>query len=73
MKERSLPGLCKKTEVITINEEDQMWTSNNLGESTGKQLVKTLVHLFCLHFALRAWWKRIPPSSMCESISCFQN
>ncbi len=45
--------MCKKVEVITINAEDQMWTSNTLGESTEKQVVETLVYLFGLHFALR--------------------
>ena len=56
MKERSAAGIgliCKRAEVITMDEENQMWESNILGEENGKQLVETLVYLFGLHFALR--------------------
>ena len=36
-----------------MDEENQMWESNILGEENGRQLVETLVYLFDLHFALR--------------------
>ena len=56
MKERSAAGIGlirKRAEVITMDEENQMWESKILGEEVGKQLVKTLMYLFVLHFALR--------------------
>ena len=34
----------KSAEVITIDEENHIWTSNALGEENGKQLVETLVY-----------------------------
>ena len=55
MKERSAAGIglmCKRAEVIRIDEENHMWASNILGDENGKQLVETLVYLFGLHFAL---------------------
>ena len=45
--------ICKRAEVITMDEENQMWESNIIGEEAGKQLVETLVYLFVLYFALR--------------------
>ena len=56
MKERSAAGIgliCKRAEVITMDEKNQKWGSNILGEENGKRLVETLVYLFGLHFALR--------------------
>ena len=56
LKERSAAGIglmCKRAEVITIDEENHMWASNILGKENGRQLVETLVYLFGLHFALR--------------------
>ena len=56
MKERSAAGIGlirKRAEVITMDEENQMWESRMLGEDFGKQLVETLVYLFVLHFVLR--------------------
>jgi hypothetical protein len=56
MKERSAAGIgvhSKRAEVITLDEEDQLWSKNILGDGNGKQLVETLVYLLGLHFALR--------------------
>ena len=43
----------KRAEVITLDEENRLWSKNVLGDENGKQLVETLVYLFGLHFALR--------------------
>ena len=56
MKERSTAGIgvhSKRPEVITLDEENRLWSKNVLGDENGKQLVETLVYLFGLHFALR--------------------
>ena len=56
MKERSAAVIdvhSKRAEVITLDEENRLWSKNVLGDENGKQLVETLVHLFGLHFALR--------------------
>ena len=56
MKERSAAGIgvhSKRAEVATLDEEDQLWSKNILGDGNAKQLVETLVYLFGLHFALR--------------------
>ncbi|ESO87370.1 hypothetical protein LOTGIDRAFT_66203, partial [Lottia gigantea] len=57
MKELSRLGLginTKKSEVITIEQEEILWSKGLLGESNPQQLLDTLLFLFGLHFALRA-------------------
>ena len=56
MKEGSAAGIgvhSKRAEVITLDEENQLWSKNILGDGNGKQSVETLVYLLGLHFALR--------------------
>ncbi|ESO98024.1 hypothetical protein LOTGIDRAFT_77804, partial [Lottia gigantea] len=57
MKELSILGLginTKKSEVITIEQEEILWSKGLLGESNPQQILDTLLFLFGLHFALRA-------------------
>ncbi|ESO94448.1 hypothetical protein LOTGIDRAFT_161138 [Lottia gigantea] len=57
MKELSRLGLginTKKSEVITVEQEEILWSKGLLGESNPQQLLDTLLFLFGLHFALRA-------------------
>ena len=55
MRERSVARIgahCGRAEVISLDEENQLWSDNILEKENGKQLVETLVYLFGLHFAL---------------------
>ncbi|ESO94718.1 hypothetical protein LOTGIDRAFT_160951 [Lottia gigantea] len=55
MKELSRLGLgidTKKSEVITIEQEEILWSKGLLGESNPQHLLDTLLFLFGLHFAL---------------------
>ena len=47
-------GLTKKQgEVITLDEEEQLWSKGVLRDSNPQQLLDTIVYLFGIHFALR--------------------
>ena len=73
MKERfaaEIGLIRKRAEVITMDEENQMWESRMLGEDFGKQLVETLVSI-CSAFRA-SWWKRTPTPSMGKSTSGFE-
>ena len=57
MKELSAKGLGSKkrqAEIITEEEENQLWARNILGEDTPEQLIHTILYLIGLNFALRA-------------------
>ena len=45
---------CRQACIITQQEEELMWNMGILGGNAPKQLVKTLLYLFGLHFALCA-------------------
>ena len=56
MKELASEGkrvLRKQAAIITLQEEDEMWTKGVLGMDTPSKLVDTLIYMFGLHFALR--------------------
>ena len=56
MKESASDGLGltkKQGEVITLDEEEQLWSKGVLGDSKPQQLLDTIVYLFGIHFALR--------------------
>ena len=56
MKESASDGLGltkKQDEVITLDEEEQLWSKGVLGDSNPQQLLDTIVYLFGIHFALR--------------------
>ncbi|XP_071078511.1 uncharacterized protein KIAA1958-like [Haliotis cracherodii] len=57
MKELSKKGLGssarKKTETISMDVEERLWSSGSLGEDDPRQLVDTVLYLTGLHFALR--------------------
>lgn len=56
MKEASAEGLgnsTKKAEVISIEEEELLWSKAILGEQAPQQLLDTILYLLGLHFALR--------------------
>ena len=56
MKESSSVGLGltkKQCEVITLDEEQQLWSKGVLGDSSPQQLLDTRVYLFGIHFAVR--------------------
>lgn len=44
----------KQAEVISADDEEQMWQKGILGSDTPQQLVDTLLYMIGLHFALRA-------------------
>lgn len=44
----------RKADVITIEQEEKLWSSGVLGSENPKQLLYTLVYQFGLNFALRA-------------------
>lgn len=47
-------GLTKKQgEIITLEEEEQLWDEGVLGDSNPQQLLDTTVYLIGIHFALR--------------------
>ena len=47
-------GLARKQgEIITSDEEEQLWSKGVLGDSSPQQLLDTLIYLFGIHFALR--------------------
>ena len=55
MKESASDGLGltkKQGEVITLDEEEQLWSKGVLGDSNPQQLLDTIVYLFGIHFAL---------------------
>ena len=57
MKELSRQGYVQphnQAEVITVQQENEMWSRNILGCDSPKQLVNTLLYLFGVHFAMRA-------------------
>ncbi|XP_046374842.2 uncharacterized protein KIAA1958-like [Haliotis rufescens] len=43
----------KKTETISMDDEERLWSSGSLGEDDPQQLVDTVLYLTGLHFALR--------------------
>ena len=54
MKESASDGLGltkKQGEVITLDEEEQLWSKGVLGDSNPQQLLDTIVYLFGIHFA----------------------
>ena len=56
MKEIAENGIgmdTKQAEIITVEEENRLWESGVLGESTPGQLVRTVFYLNGIHFALR--------------------
>ena len=56
MKESASDGFGstkKQGEVITLDEEEQLWSKGVLGDSNPQQLLDTIVYLFGIHFALR--------------------
>ena len=56
MKESASDGLGltkKQGEVITLDEEEQLWSKGVLGDSNPQQLLDTIVYLFGIHFALK--------------------
>ena len=56
MKESASDGLGltkKQGEIITLDEEEQLWSKGVLGDSSPQQLLDTLIYLFGIHFALR--------------------
>ena len=56
MKESGSDGLeltKKQGEIITLDEEEQLWSKGVLGDSSPQQLLDTLIYLFGIHFALR--------------------
>ncbi|KXJ05048.1 hypothetical protein AC249_AIPGENE2047, partial [Exaiptasia diaphana] len=56
MKDSASSGLGikkKQAQVITLDEEDELWSKNVLGDDNHQQLLDTLLYLFGLHFALR--------------------
>ncbi|XP_031553083.1 uncharacterized protein KIAA1958-like [Actinia tenebrosa] len=56
MKEAASEGLGrskKQAEMITLNEEGQLWNQDLLGDKHPQQLLNTIVYLLGLHFALR--------------------
>ena len=57
MKELSRDGHVQprnQADVITVDQENDMWLHNILGSSNPKQLVETILYLFGVHFAMRA-------------------
>lgn len=44
----------ESAEIITVDQEELMWSSGILGEDNPKQFSKTLLYLVGMHFALRA-------------------
>jgi hypothetical protein len=55
MKESASQGLGnskKQAEIITLEEEEQLWSEGILGHSEPQQLLDTIVYLLCIHFAL---------------------
>ena len=56
MKESASDGLGltkEQGEIITLDEEEQLWSKGALGDSSPQQLLDTLIYLFGIHFALR--------------------
>ena len=56
MKESASDGLGltkKQGEVITLDEEEQLWSKGVLGDSSPQQLLDTIVYLFGIHLAFR--------------------
>ena len=56
MKESASDGLeltKKQGEIITLDEEEQLWSKGVLGDSNPQQLLDAIVYLFEIHFALR--------------------
>ena len=56
MKESASDGLGltkKQGEIITLDEEEQLWSKGVLGDSSPQQLLDTLIYMFGIHFALR--------------------
>ncbi|XP_048240504.1 uncharacterized protein KIAA1958-like [Haliotis rufescens] len=57
MKELSKKGLGssarKKTETISMDDEERLWSSGSLGEDDPQQLVDAVLYLTGLHLALR--------------------
>ena len=39
--------------IITLDEEEQLWSKGVLGDSSPQQLLDTLIYLFGIHLALR--------------------
>ena len=57
IKELSRDGVVQprnQADVITVEQENDMWNHGILGLSNPKQLVETLLYLFGVHFAMRA-------------------
>ena len=44
----------RQAEIITIDEEEQMWKTGILGSSSPQQLLDTTLYMIGMHFALRA-------------------
>ena len=53
MAEKGIGVHKKQAEVITINEENQLWEKGVLGSSSPLQLLRTVFYLNGVHFALR--------------------
>ena len=55
MKERCAKGLGvrKSCEVISLGQEDEMFSSGGLGEANLEQLLRTVIYMLGLHLALR--------------------
>ena len=45
---------CEKAQPLSVDDDDLLWLSGILGDSTPEQLVDTLLYLNGVHFALRA-------------------
>lgn len=57
MKESASEGLensKKQAKIITLEEEEKLWSESILGHSEPQQLLNTIIHLLGIHFALRS-------------------
>ena len=54
MSKQGIGNIRKQADVITLDQENELWEKNILGTGTPRQLLDTLVYLLGLHFALRA-------------------
>jgi len=56
MKESACEGLGnskKQAEIITLEEEEKLWSEGHLGETNPQQLLDTIIYSLGIHFALR--------------------
>jgi hypothetical protein len=51
---KGLVQLKRKSEVITVQEEEKLWSNGSLGCSNGRQLLETLIYLLGMNLSLRA-------------------